>query len=87
MPPADVLLLIEVADSSLSFDRGVKAGVCAALGVSEYWVINANTLSTRVHREPAAEGYTWTADVAADDVLQPVRLTALSLRLAELGLD
>ena len=37
----DVLLAIEVADTSLSYDRGRKIGVYAAYGISEVWVIDA----------------------------------------------
>ena len=36
--PADVLLLIEIADSRLAYDRGVKAGLYAETGIIEYWV-------------------------------------------------
>jgi len=44
--PADVLLVIEIADSSLEYDRDVKAPIYAAAGVPEYWLadLNANTL-------------------------------------------
>ena len=37
----DVLLLVEVADSSLGYDRSEKAGLYAAAGVADYWVVNA----------------------------------------------
>jgi Uma2 family endonuclease len=36
--PADVLLVIEISDSSLAYDRGRKAGLYAEWGVTEYWV-------------------------------------------------
>lgn len=38
--PADVLLLVEVAESSIDFDRDVKAYVYAQSGVSEYWLVD-----------------------------------------------
>jgi Uma2 family endonuclease len=38
--PADVILLAEVSDSSLAFDRGRKAKLYGQSGVSEYWIIN-----------------------------------------------
>jgi Uma2 family endonuclease len=38
--PDDVILLIEVADSSLRFDRGAKKRLYAAAGVREYWIVN-----------------------------------------------
>jgi Uma2 family endonuclease len=36
----DVLLLIEVADSSLAFDQGTKRDLYARFGVGEYWVVD-----------------------------------------------
>src|SRR5262249_54242786 len=50
IPPGDVLLLIEVAHSSLAFDITTKASQYSALGVREYWVVDAVSLATRVHR-------------------------------------
>ena len=47
-----VLLVVEVADSSLAYDLNTKAGLYAAHGVREYWVINTKNLETRVHRDP-----------------------------------
>ena len=40
--PADILLIIEIADSSLEYDRGVKAPVYAAAGIQEYWLADLN---------------------------------------------
>ena len=40
--PADVLLVIEVAESSIGYDRTVKAELYARLGVVEYWLIDLN---------------------------------------------
>lgn len=57
VPPAEVLLLIEVADSSFSYDAATKAKIYARLGVREYWIVNAKTLETIVHLEPGEQGY------------------------------
>ena len=57
VPATDALLVIEVSDSSLRYDLDRKAKIYAGLGVREYWVVDANTLQTRVHREPAGENY------------------------------
>ena len=53
----DVVLVIEVADTSLAYDLGVKVPLYARHGIPEVWVIDAATRQTRVFREPAAEGY------------------------------
>jgi Uma2 family endonuclease len=86
VPPAEVLLAIEVAHSSLRFDSTTKARLYAALGVREYWVIDAQTLTTRVHREPSANGYASVAEVPPSETLVPLLAAPLSLRLGALDL-
>ena len=54
--PATVLLAVEVADTSLSYDRGRKAKLYASLGVPELWVIDAVKLVTRIFAGPAPDG-------------------------------
>ncbi len=54
----DMRLIIEVADSSLNFDLNEKASKYAAFGADEYWVINAKTKATRIHRGPSNQGWT-----------------------------
>ena len=53
----DLLLVVEVADSSLSYDCRVKAPLYGTHGVREYWVVDAVRQTIRVHREPTAAGY------------------------------
>jgi Uma2 family endonuclease len=87
VPPAEVLLAIEIADSSLKFDTTTKAGVYASLGVREYWVVNANTLATRVHRQPSAGSYGSVLDVLPNEQLVPLFLPSLSMKLADLPIE
>jgi Uma2 family endonuclease len=82
----DVLLAIEVSDTSLRYDLGRKIGVYAAFGIPEVWVIDANTLVTRVHRRLGAEGYAEIADIAHDGLLEARRAPSVAVRLADLGL-
>jgi Uma2 family endonuclease len=86
VPPADVLLLIEVADSSLAYDTGLKARIYARLGIGEYWVVNARTLETLVHLHPQGEAFSDAKLVAADVMLAPTRLPAITFSLGSLGL-
>ncbi len=53
----DVLLLIEVADSSLAFDRGRKRALYAREGIAEYWVVDVAGCAIDVYREPSPDGY------------------------------
>ena len=50
LSPQNVLLVVEIADTSLRYDRGRKAGLYALFGVRELWVIDAVKLTTRVFR-------------------------------------
>jgi Uma2 family endonuclease len=85
--PKGVALLIEVAHSSLAFDSTTKAGQYASLGVRDYWVVNAVTLATRVHREPAAAGYARADTVAAKDPLTALLIPSLAVSLGDLRID
>ncbi len=61
---AAVLLAVEVADTSLAYDLGRKLETYAAYGIREVWVINANSLATRISREPSRQGYRQTANLS-----------------------
>ena len=54
--PADVVLLIEVADSSRSYDLGQKRAVYAKASIVEYWVVDLTRRELIVHRDPQADG-------------------------------
>jgi Uma2 family endonuclease len=67
--PRDVLLLVEVADSSLRSDLGRKARIYAAAGVVEYWVVDLKDRALYVHCEPRGANYsTRTVHGPADQV-------------------
>jgi Uma2 family endonuclease len=55
--PADVLLLVEVADSSLRFDREVKLPLYARAGIAEVWIIDLKRRAIDVHRGPSGDVY------------------------------
>jgi Uma2 family endonuclease len=83
-----VLLVVEIADSSLAKDLSTKAPRYAAAGVREYWVINARNLTTTVHREPRPSGeYADRTEHAATETLVPTLAPALAVRVADLGVD
>jgi Uma2 family endonuclease len=54
---ADVLLLIEVADTTLEFDRDVKLPLYARHGILESWLIDVAARQLSIHREPAEGEY------------------------------
>lgn len=55
--PGDTLLVVEVADSSLSFDRRVKMHLYAEAGIPESWLVDLNSATLFVYRHPTPEGY------------------------------
>jgi Uma2 family endonuclease len=53
--PKDVVLVIEVADSSLRHDQTVKGRIYAVAGILEYWIINLVEKQLEVYTQPSAE--------------------------------
>lgn len=53
---SDVLLLIEVADTSLEFDRTVKRPLYAQAGIQELWIVNLADRSVEIYRQPKPTG-------------------------------
>jgi Uma2 family endonuclease len=79
-----VLLAVEIADTSLGYDLGVKPGHFAKHGVRELWVIDAKTRVTHVHREPAPDGYREVRQARRTERIVPLHAPELALALAEL---
>ena len=55
--PEDVFAVVEVSDSSIDYDRGVKAPLYASEGIQELWIIDLNVLAVEVYRLPSSQGY------------------------------
>jgi Uma2 family endonuclease len=83
----DALLVVEVADTSLHYDLNTKAPIYAAHGVPEYWVINAVTLRTMVHKQPSGKTLSFIDEVAPGDTLTSTRVPAFAVSLGSLRLD
>ncbi len=80
--------MVEIAGSSLRYDIGRKAALYASFGIRELWVIDAVRLTTRVFRDPAADGYRNATDFGPTDRLLPlIASEAFALRLDELELS
>ena len=72
--PRDVLLVIEVADTSLAFDRDVKAPPYAAHDIPEFWLIAVESRRLTRNRDPLRGAYT---RVDEPDLRAPLEVTAL----------
>jgi hypothetical protein len=55
--PEDVMLIIEVADKTIDFDREVKRRLYAEGGVPEFWVLDIFSRGLQVYRHPLADGH------------------------------
>jgi Uma2 family endonuclease len=81
-----VLWIAEISDASLSYDLTIKAPLYARFGVREYWVVEAWSLITHVHRGPTAAGYSTVTEVAADVELAPLLVPELKVTMAKLDI-
>jgi Uma2 family endonuclease len=82
----EALLVVEIAETSLSYDLKMKSSLYAANGVPEYWVINAVTLQTTLHRQPTEKGYAASETLPANALLVPLLLPELAIALNALAL-
>jgi Uma2 family endonuclease len=83
--PDEVLLVVEVADSSIDFDRHVKGEIYAENGLAEYWILNVFDRTLEVHRGPQRNGQY--ADVRVLDSSESIDLAKfpdVSFTVAEL---
>jgi hypothetical protein len=78
---ADVLLIIEVSDTTLSYDREVKIPLYAAKGISECWLVDANTARLEMHRDPGPEGYRTLLRPDRDATVSPLAIPAAKVDL------
>jgi Uma2 family endonuclease len=80
----DTLLLIEVAETSLAYDRSTKLRLYAETGILEYWVIDCAAEAVEIHRTPDAGGYRDVTRVAGGSAaVSPEAFPDVVLTLAE----
>jgi Uma2 family endonuclease len=82
--PADVLLVVEVADTTLRWDRGVKRPLYAAAGVPEVWIVDLGSRVVEVATEPGADDYGRVERVGDGGRLSPVLLPDLVIPVADI---
>ena len=82
--PADVFLLVEVADSSLAYDRRTKVPQYAAAGIPEVWVVDLTTRTVEVFRRPGPKGYDECRRASIGDSIAPACFLDCSLRLDQI---
>lgn len=77
----DLLLVVEIADSSIGYDLRVKAPLYAGFGVRDYWVVDAVRQTIRVHRDPAEGRYRDVQEFEDHDAVAALLLPEVVIRL------
>jgi Uma2 family endonuclease len=81
--PADIILVIEVADSTIKFDRDTKAPLYAAAGINEYWIVNLLDNRLEIYRQPSGSIYTSIQIVMPSQSISLPEFTEISLNIGE----
>jgi Uma2 family endonuclease len=82
--PNDVLLLIEVADSSLTLDQTVKLPLYAAAGVAEVWIVDLTANVIEAYTQPDQGTYGEKRIVRGDVALTPIALPELNINVSDI---
>lgn len=82
--PADVFLVIEVADTTLRFDLRTKVPLYARCGIPEAWVVDVNGRAIHVFRQPSAAGYGESLIAKPGESAACVAVPAAQLQVREL---
>jgi Uma2 family endonuclease len=82
--PADILLIIEVAESSIDFDRDVKGPLYARLGIHEYWLVDLNENVLYRHLLPGRDHYRTVREYVRGQSLAPELLPDCVVSTSEL---
>jgi Uma2 family endonuclease len=80
----DVLLLIEVSDSTLPHDRDTKGPMYAAAGIQEYWIVNLVDSLLVVYRQPVDGVYRSVTMFGKDDSIQPLAFPDVTIAVSEI---
>jgi len=81
---ADVLLLVEVSDTTLRFDREQKRRLYAKHAIAEYWIVNLIDHCLEVYRQPQHDDYLEQRTLSNSDSLSLVSLPDLVVRVADI---
>ena len=82
--PQDVLLAVEVSDSTLNHDVNTKLPMYSAAGVPELWIMNLREDVIDAHSDPSPEGYRVTRRYHVGDVIAPLAFPDLEIEAARL---
>ena len=76
---SDVLLIIEVADTTLDYDRTIKLPRYARHGIPEMWIVDLQSKRIEVYREPGTDRYSQFIELRTGDLASPSMLPTVTL--------
>ncbi len=82
--PQDILLLVEVADSSLNYDRNAKLPRYAAFGIPEIWIANLRDDCIESYTDPSPQGYRATRIYTRGDTISPTAFPDLKIAVSDI---
>lgn len=82
--PSTALLVVEIGDSTLSLDRGLKKSIYARAGIPEYWILNLLSGVLEVYREPRDGEYASASTLGPRDTICPLSSPAVTVLVADL---
>jgi Uma2 family endonuclease len=81
---ADVLLLVEVSDSTARYDSVVKLALYARHGIREVWIVDLDNHVLRVCRKPVGDAYTEVSETTTPGLLSPLLLPGVTIDASRL---
>jgi Uma2 family endonuclease len=89
--PTSAVLIVEVSDTTLSYDRGRKGSLYARAGIADYWIVNLPKRQVEVYRNPILDpakpfGYRYSSrtDVQVGGAIAPLAAPSTSVAVADL---
>lgn len=87
--PHSAVLIVEIADSTLNFDRNLKSRLYAEFGVEDYWIVNLRRRCVEVHRSPVNDlelgwVYSETRSYGENESISPIAAPESSIAVSDI---
>jgi hypothetical protein len=82
--PADVLLIVEISDTTPDYDRDVKTPLYARAGIPELWIVNLPENRLEVYRDPSRKGYKTRLILERGESVSPLAFPKMTFRIEDI---
>jgi len=82
--PSRPVLIVEVADTTLAYDRRTKLPLYAKAGIVEVWIVDVNSETIESFRSPSEAGYAQRMSYGRDSSIRPAQLPTASIRIDDI---